>query len=97
MRSLKVIEMAYSVCADSLGDKPLSVYTAQDFDLRTQRSVLEKVVRQYADYSANEDLVRDWCVDYAAKKDRTSNIIAGTWRWCLKINKELPVRMQKQR
>ena len=46
---------------------------------------------------ANADLVRDWCVDYAAKKDRVSNIIADTWRWCLADNKELPVKIQKQR
>ena len=44
MRSLKTIEMACSRCADALGDGPLSGYTAHDFDLRTQRSVLEKVV-----------------------------------------------------
>lgn len=97
MRSLKTIEMAYSVCADSLGDKPLSVYTAHDFDLRTQRSVLEKVVGQYSDYVANADLVRDWCAEYATKKDRVSHIIADTWRWCLADNKELPVKIQKQR
>ena len=96
MRSLKTIEMAYAVCADSLGGKPLSAYTAYDFDLRVQRSVLEKVVRQYADYSANKDLVRDWCVDYAAKKDRVSNIIAETWRWVLGDVSRLPVAIKSR-
>lgn len=69
MRSLKTIEMAYSICAESLGTKPISVYTAHDFDLRCQRSVLEKVVSQYSEYVENVDPVRAWCVEYAAKKD----------------------------
>lgn len=96
MRSLKTIEMAYSVCADSLGGKPLSAYTAYDFDLRVQRSVLEKVVRDYPDYVASADSVRDWCVDYAAKKDRVSNIIAETWRWALGDAPRLPVAIKSR-
>ena len=97
MRSLKTIEMVYSMCDDALRGKALSSYTVYDFDLRAQRSVLEKVVVQYSDYVANADLVCGWCAEYAAKKDRLSNIIADTWRWCLEINEELPVKIRKQR
>ncbi|MBO5662523.1 MAG: hypothetical protein J6S12_01525 [Alphaproteobacteria bacterium] len=97
MRSLKTIEMAYSICADSLGNKPMSVYTVHDFDLRAQRSALEKIVRQYNDYEANKDSVREWCTEYAAKQDRVSQVIAGVWRWALGDAPRLPVAMVKSR
>lgn len=97
MRSLKTIEMAYSICADSLGNKPMSVYTAHDFDLRVQRSALEKIVRQYNDYEANKDSVREWCIEYSAKQDRVSQVIAGVWRWALGDAPRLPVAMVKSR
>ncbi len=92
-----MIEDACSACADALAGKAFSVYTTHDFDLRTQRSVLEKVAREYPEYVANMDLVRSWCAEYMAKKDRVSHIIAGTWRWCLGIKDNLPVKIQKQR
>ena len=97
MRSLKTIEMAYSICVDSLGNKPMSVYTAHDFDLRTQRSVLEKIVCQYNDYEANKDSVRVWCAEYEAKNDRVSRVIAGVWRWALGDEMRLPIKMEKSR
>ncbi len=97
MRSLKTIKMAYSICADSLGNKPMSVYTTHDFDLRVQRSALEKVVRQYDDYARNIDSVREWCAEYAIKKDRASHIIADVWCWVLGDKLRLPVAMVKSR
>lgn len=97
MRSLKTIEMAYFICADSLGNKPMYVYTEHDFDLRVQRSVLEKVVRQYDEYAANKDAVRVWCAEYSAKHDRVSQVIADTWRWALGDVSRLPVAMVKSR
>ena len=97
MRSLVTIQTARSMCADALDGKSLSVYTAHDYDLRTQRSVLEKIEKQYSDYVANSELVRVWCTEYAAKKDRVSQVIAGVWRWALGDEMRLPIKMEKSR
>lgn len=97
MRSLVTIQTARSMCADALDGKSLSVYTAHDYDLRTQRSVLEKIEKQYSDYVANSELVRKWCVEYEAKNDRVSRVIAGVWRWVLGDEMRLPIKMEKSR
>ena len=83
MRSLVAIQAARSMCANALDGKSLSVYTAYDYDLRTQRSVLEKIEKQYSDYVVNSELVRKWCAEYEAKNDRVSHVIAAVWRWAL--------------
>lgn len=52
MRSLKTIEMAYSICADSLGNKSIYVYTDKD------------AVRVWcAEYSAKHDRVSQVIAD----------------------------------
>ena len=97
MRSLVTIQAARSMCADALGGKSLSVYTAYDYDLRTQRSVLEKIEKQYSDYVAHSESVRKWCAEYEAKNDRVSHVIAGVWRWLLEDEMHLPIKMEKSR
>lgn len=97
MRSLVTVEVAYSVCTEALGGKALSEYAPHDFDLRVQRSVLQKVVGQYPEYVSNVDAVRAWCAEYEAKKDRQSGIIAGTYRWVLGDVMSLPIEMVKSR
>ena len=97
MRSLVTVQIAKLMCADALADKPYSIYTVHDYDLRTQRSVLEKVEKQYSDYVANQNDVRAWCAEFAAKTDRNSQIIAAVWRWVLGDAMRLPIEMVKSR
>lgn len=97
MRSLVAIQTARSMCVDALDGKSLSVYTAHDYDLRTQRSVLEKIEKQYSDYVVNSESVRKWCAEYEAKNDRVSRVIAAVWRWALGDEMRLPIKMEKSR
>ena len=97
MRSLVTIQTARSMCVDALEGKTLSVYTTHDYDLRTQRSVLEKIEKQYSDYVANSEEVRKWCTEYEAKNDRVSRVVAAVWRWALGDERRLPIRMVKSR
>lgn len=97
MRSLITVQTAHSMCMDALENKPLSAYTVHDYDLRIQRSVLEKIEKQYADYVANSEAVRNWCEEYERKSDRVSCITAATWRWLLGDEMRLPIKMVKSR
>lgn len=97
MRSLVTVQVARSMCADALDGKIVSAYSAHDYDLRIQRSVLEKIEKQYSDYVANSEAVRKWCVEYEAKNDRASRVVAAVWRWALGDAPRLPVAMVKSR
>lgn len=97
MRSLVTVQTARSMCADALEGKLLSVYTEHDYDLRIQRSVLEKIEKQYSDYVAHSETVRRWCVEYEAKNDRASRVTAAVWRWVLGDEMRLPIKMVKSR
>ena len=57
-------------------------------DAMNQLKVLNKVDKAISYKVVNRIAKSPCCFD---------NIVADTWRWCLGINKKLPVKIQKQR
>ena len=91
-----MIKGACTRCINVLGPKPLCAYTDYDRNLRIQRSTLQKFADDYDLYVSHQMVVRDWVIDFDGR-GHDSRIIADTWRWCLGINKKLPVKIVKQR
>lgn len=96
MRSREAIHGAYVLCENVLGGKSPVEYTEYDKRLRYQRSTLRDCWQSYADFTKYQSDVRDWIVEFE-QKGGFDKIVADTWRWCLGINKKLPVKIQKQR
>ena len=96
MRRRATIKAVYTLCDKVLGGKAPVEYTECDKRLRYQRSALRNCWQSYADFTKYQSDVRDWIVEFE-QNGGDNKIIADTWRWCLGMNKKLPVKIQKQR
>lgn len=96
MRRRATIKAVYTLCEKALGGKSPVEYTECDKRLRYQRSALRNCWQSYADFTKCQSDVRDWIVEFE-QNGGFDKIVADTWRWCLGINKKLPVKIQKQR
>lgn len=97
MRSREAIHGAYVLCENVLGGKSFVEYTPYDRALRFQRSTLLNCYESYEDYMLHQSDVLRWIKEFEQGGDDHGKVVADTWRWCLEINKELPVKIQKQR
>ncbi len=96
MRSKAEIKVAYDLCKNTLGGKPLVEYTPYDRAVRFQRSALRNCYEAYEDYVQHQAIVLKWLPELdGAGSD--NQIVANVWRWCLGLKDELPVNVQKQR
>lgn len=96
MRRKATIKAVYTLCEKALGGKTPIEYTEYDKRLRYQRSVLRNCWQSYAQFEQYQTDVQNWVVEFE-QKGGFDKIVADTWRWCLGINKKLPVKIQKQR
>lgn len=96
MRRRATIKAVYTLCEKALGGKAPAEYTSYEHKLRFQRSVLRNTWQMYDQFVLNQSCVLEWIVEYD-RNGGDNKIIADTWRWCLGINKKLPVKIQKQR
>lgn len=96
MRRKATIKAVYTLCEKALNGKLPIEYTEYDKKLRYQRSTLRNCWQSYADFVKYQADVQDWIVEFE-QKGGFDKIVADTWRWCLGINKKLPVKIQEQR
>ena len=96
MRRKATIKAGYTLGEKALNGKLPIEYTEYDKKLRYQRSTLRNCWQSYADFVKYQADVQDWIVEFE-QKGGFDKIVADTWRWCLGINKKLPVKIQKQR
>ncbi|MBP3340051.1 MAG: hypothetical protein J6L47_00055 [Alphaproteobacteria bacterium] len=97
MRRRATIKAVYTMCEKALGGKQFGEYTPYDRALRFQRSTLLNCYESYKDYMLHQSDVLRWIKEFEQGGDDHGKIVADTWRWVLEINKELPVRITKQR
>ncbi|MBR2412833.1 MAG: hypothetical protein IKB10_04200 [Alphaproteobacteria bacterium] len=96
MRRKATIKAVYTLCNRALDGKSPVEYTLYDKKLRYQRSALRTCWQSYVDFDQRQVDVQEWIVEFE-RKGCLDKIVADTWRWCLGINKKLPVKIQKQR
>ncbi len=96
MRSKAEIKVAYDLCENTLRGKSFVEYTPYDRAVRFQRSALRECYEDYEAYSLHRADILKWLPELdGAGADY--QIVANTWRWCLRIKDKLPVNVQKQR
>ena len=95
MRRCATIKAVYTMCQNALGNKPFEEYVPYDMDLRLQRGVLKGRWQSYGEFVSHQTEVLSWIADFD-RRGHDNKIVADTWRWCLGINKKLPVKIQKQ-
>lgn len=96
MRRRATIKAVYTLCERALGGKAPAEYSLYEKQLRFQRSTLRNCWQSYNSFVLYQADVRDWILEFE-QKGEFDKITADTWRWCLGINKKLPVRIVKQR
>ncbi len=95
MRRCATIRAVCTMCQNSLGAKSFEDYTSYDIELLIQRGVLKGCWQEYDEFMSHQTEVLSWVADFD-RRGRDNKIVADTWRWCLGINKKLPVKIQKQ-
>ena len=95
MRRCATIKAVYTMCQKTLVGKPFEEYELYDMHLLIQYGVLKGCWQEYDEFMSHQADVLSWVADFD-RRGHDNKIVADTWRWCLGINKKLPVKIQKQ-